>query len=148
MAPQKEIADISLHPNFPEARKKAVESAFQRIMEDPLKFINFSLTVKVRELWNRDNLIYFWSIGSKEREKSLKPLIEAFCLKIMNGAYRLIFLLFLIGIVIQIARPSFLMVLIFYPFNLLRITYFCRGSSQVPPDYDALYDYNGSLLIV
>lgn len=80
-------------------------------MDDPLKFAQFSLTDKVTQLWGREYSLYNWAVASKERREQLKLKVRPVIYTLLDGVYRMTFLLFLILLIKEIHRPSHLLIL-------------------------------------
>ena len=94
-----------------EAARKAGEIAIERIREDVPGFARFAFTAKMGRLWGRENSLYNWAVGDKERRELLRAHIQTTVLGILDGAYRLVFLLFLVWLITQVRRPSYFLVL-------------------------------------
>ncbi len=91
-----------------EAAERARQMAIDRITEDVPGFARFSFTKKMGRLWGRETSLYNWAIGEKERRELFRERIQTTALGILNEAYRLIFLLWLVT---QIRRPSYFLAL-------------------------------------
>ena len=54
-----------------EAQKNSIKIAFHRITDNPIDFILFSTTTKIKTLWETDLLNIFWSIGNSPKKKDI-----------------------------------------------------------------------------
>ena len=88
------------------APAKAREIALQRIRADIPGFLAFAATDKVEHLWLREHPEIVRSIGPLERRASVPPDVLITALRLSDGAYRVVFVLFLVGLVVQIVRPD------------------------------------------
>ena len=57
-----------------QANERGMEIAIERITSDIVGFGIFSLTDKVEELWGREELLYAWALGDKERADRIYQL--------------------------------------------------------------------------
>ena len=89
-----------------DSSQRALKIAIERITSDPIKFARFALTEKVRQLWGREIDLYFGAVGDQDRKDELKPKIRAPILAVLDGVYRLTFLLFLVLLIKEMRRPS------------------------------------------
>ena len=94
-----------------EASARAWKIAMERITSDPVRFVRFALTDKVRQLWGREYDLYSGAVGGEERKAELKPRVQPLALGGLDGVYRLTFLLFLILLIREIHRPSHVLAL-------------------------------------
>ena len=94
-----------------EVNERSRKIAIGRILDDPLKFAQFSLTDKVTQLWGREYSLYNWAVASKERREQLKLKVRPVIYTLLDGVYRMTFLLFLILLIKEIHRPSHLLIL-------------------------------------
>ena len=115
-----------------QANERARKIAIERIANDPIGFVSFSLTDKVAQLWDREYGLYIWAVGDKERtdklyqlrsggaisslrsiaesvtDPSQPPSVRVWPLVFisLDGVYRVTLLLFLFMLIREIRRPS------------------------------------------
>ena len=114
-----------------QANERGMRIAIERITSDVVGFGIFSLTDKVEELWGREELLYAWALGDKERAdrifrlkadgsnislgniaeiftNSNQPLNERVWPLVFIGldVYRITLLLFVFMLIREIRRPS------------------------------------------
>ena len=115
-----------------QANERARKIAIERIANDPIGFISFSLTDKVAQLWDRQYSLYILALGDKERtekfyqqrtsigtsslrsiadsvtDPSQPPSIRVWPLVFisLDGVFRVTLLLFLFMLISEIRRPS------------------------------------------
>ena len=76
-----------------------------------LKSARFALTEKMHRLYGRDTTLFARAYGSSDRGEVLRELVQPAVKRVVAGAYRLVFLLFLALLVREVWRPSRLLVL-------------------------------------
>ena len=117
---------------YGQANERARKIAIERIANDPIGFVSFSLTDKVAQLWGREYSLYVWAVGDKERTEKLlqsssrgatsslssivasaadpsnPPSVRVWPLVFisLDGVYRVTLLLFLFMLIREIRRPS------------------------------------------
>lgn len=115
-----------------QANERAKKIAVERIANDPVRFVSFSMTDKVAQLWGREYGLFGWALGDRARTEKLYQLkssisaldvskvaesvtspMQPLSLRVwplvfisLDGVYRLTFLLFLVMLIGQILRPS------------------------------------------
>ena len=93
------------------APARAREIALQRIGADIPGFLAFAATVKVGQLWGRERPEIGRSIGPPERRRLVDARVLASVVNLSDGAYRMVFLLFLVALAVQLVRPDRALVL-------------------------------------
>lgn len=88
------------------APARAREIALQRIVDDIPGFAAFALTDKVAQLWGRERPEIGRSIGPPERHVLVDARVLTSVVRLSDGAYRTVFLLFLASLIVQIIRPD------------------------------------------
>ena len=89
----------------------ARQMAMERVTTDIPRFISFALTTKIERLWDRERSLSHWSIGDTERRETVSYLLRGTAILAGDSAYRAVFLLFLIFLVLQVRRPTLAVVL-------------------------------------
>ena len=89
----------------------ARQMALERVTTDIPRFVAFALTTKVERLWDRERSLSHWSIGDTERRETVSFLLRGSAIFAGDSAYRIVFLLFLIFLVLQVRRPTLAVVL-------------------------------------
>jgi 4-amino-4-deoxy-L-arabinose transferase-like glycosyltransferase len=86
------------------AQAKAVKLAMQRVTDQPLSFLGFALTKKLRVLWSGDPDAIFWSRGGYPAPSDPRWL---HAIKLACEVYAVLFLLFTLLGVLLLLRDSF-----------------------------------------
>ena len=94
-----------------EADKRARRIAMERIMSDPVRFVRFALTDKVGQLWGNEHGLFLWAAGGGERGGKVDRRVRRLVFDGLDGVYRLTFLLFLILLIREVRRPSYVLAL-------------------------------------
>ena len=100
--------DPSIRARAPE---KAREIALQRIGDDIPGFLAFAATEKIGSLWGRERPEIGRSIGPPEHRALVDARVLTTIVLLSDGAYRTVFLLFIIALIVQILRPDRALVL-------------------------------------
>ena len=87
------------------APAKALDMAFDRVATDPWRFVTFAATTKVQRLWARERSLNHWSLGGRERE-NVNYYVRGSAILAADGAYRMVLLLFVVGLVAELRRPT------------------------------------------
>ena len=88
------------------APAKALDMALDRVSSDPWRFVAFAATTKVQRLWARERSLNHWSLGGRERAENVNYYIRGSTILAADGAYRMVLLLFIVGLVGELRRPS------------------------------------------
>ncbi len=99
-------------PSLAEKRRKAREAALARLADVGVpRFLKFALTTKLEGLYGRDPKLFRRAHGKSQRADMLKAYVQPAAERVEQGAYRLVFLLFLALLVREVWRPSWRLVL-------------------------------------
>ena len=88
------------------APTKALEMALERVVTDPGRFAVFAATTKVQRLWARERSLNHWSLGGRTRAESFNFYVRGSAIVAADGAYRMVLLLFVVGLVAHLRRPT------------------------------------------
>lgn len=93
------------------APAKAREIALNRILDDIPGFLAFAGTDKVAQLWGRERPEIGRSIGPPERRVLVDARVLTTVVRLSDGAYRTVLVLFLVALIVQVVRPDQALVL-------------------------------------
>ena len=85
----------------------AREMAWNRIQSDPARFAMFAMTTKMERLWRKERALNHWSIGDANARNEVNYHLRGAAILAADGAYRLVFVLFLVSLVAQARRPTY-----------------------------------------
>lgn len=112
------VADVELAgyaSDDPTVRAAAPEVARQmaldRVTSDIPRFVAFALTTKIERLWDRERSLNHWSIGDTERRETVSYPLRGSAIFAGDSAYRVVFLVFVVFLVLQVRRPTLAVVL-------------------------------------
>ena len=88
------------------APAKALDMALDRVSSDPWRFTAFAATTKVQRLWARERSLNYWSLGGRERAENVNFYVRGSAILAADGAYRMVLLLFMVGLIGELRRPS------------------------------------------
>ena len=84
----------------------AREMALNRIRSEPARFVMFALTTKMEQLWERERALNNWSIGDAKARNEANYYLRRAAILGADGAYRVVFVLFLVALAGQVRRPT------------------------------------------
>ena len=84
----------------------AREMALNRIRSEPARFVMFALTTKMEGLWERERALNNWSIGDAKARNEANYYLRRAAILGADGAYRVVFVLFLVALAGQVRRPT------------------------------------------
>ena len=97
-------------PPSSEQSSRALKIARERMVSNPVRFLRFALTDKVGQLWSREHSLYYWAVGPLEKSEVSKSSFRQLAFVSLDGVYRLTFLLFLVLLIKEIHRPSYVLI--------------------------------------
>ena len=80
------------------------------MVSNPVRFLRFALTDKVGQLWSREHSLYYWAVGPLEKSEVSKSSFRQLAFVSLDGVYRLTFLLFLVLLIKEVHRPSYVLI--------------------------------------
>ena len=161
--PDRELAGYAGENRLPlaQANERAMKIAIERIANDPIGFVSFSLTDKVAQLWGREYSLYIMAVGDLERidklnqlrssslrstaasvtDPSQPPSVKVWPLVFisLDGVYRITLLLFLFMLIREIRRPSLCLALGIVAFLLSIPHILIEVQPPLPSGDDALH---------
>ena len=107
---EEDIEVAGYRSDDPEVREAAPavarEMALNRIRSEPSRFVTFALTTKMERLWERERALNNWSIGDAKARNEANHYLRRAAMLGADGAYRVVFVLFLVALAGQVRRPT------------------------------------------